>query len=70
METKIYAVRNTHTAEVRLVEAKTKQQALAHVAKSTFVAALADQKELVDAVRKGVKVEHYGDVDGEEEEVI
>lgn len=57
--TKIYAVTNGDK-KVRLVEAKTKQQALAHVAKNTLTVELASQATLVDAVRNGVQVEKAG----------
>ena len=44
---------------IRLVNATTKQQAIAHVANSTIRAHVATQTDLVELVGKGVSVEHY-----------
>lgn len=44
---------------IRLVNATTKQQAIAHVANSTIKAHVASQTDLVDLVSAGVVVEHY-----------
>lgn len=57
MSNRIYAVRARDTAEVRLVEAPTKQAALRHVSESLFEATVADQHTLIDAVAAGVEVE-------------
>lgn len=43
---------------IRLVNASTKQQAVAHVANSTIKANVASQTDLVELLGKGVKVEH------------
>ena len=44
---------------IRLVNATTKQQAIAHVANSTINAHVASQTDLVELLTKGVAVEHY-----------
>lgn len=44
---------------IRLVNAATKQQAIAHVANSTIHAHVASQTDLVELVSAGAKVEHY-----------
>ena len=43
----------------RLVKASLRQQALSHVANSTFNIAVATQDELVKAITAGTKVEQY-----------
>ena len=43
----------------RLVKAGLRQQALSHVANSTFVIRVASQDELVNALTAGTKVEQY-----------
>ena len=58
-ETNIYAVQGPDT--FRLVEAKTKQGALNHVAQKIFVVERASQKTLVAAMTDGVKVERAGE---------
>jgi hypothetical protein len=55
---RIYIV-GTPTGEIRLVRASVKQQALSHVANSTFTVYVATQDDLVRAVSKGVVVENY-----------
>jgi len=55
---RIYIV-GTPTGETRLVRASVKQQALSHVANSTFTVQVASQDDLVQAVTKGVQVENY-----------
>jgi len=55
---RIYIV-GTPTGETRLVRASIKQQALSHVANSTFTVQVASQDDLVQAVIKGVQVENY-----------
>lgn len=44
---------------IRLVNATTKQQAIAHVANSTINAHVASQTDLVELLTKGIPVEHY-----------
>ena len=44
---------------IRLVNATTKQQAIAHVANSTIKAHVASQTDLVELLTEGWKVEHY-----------
>jgi hypothetical protein len=44
---------------IRLVNATTKQQAIAHVANTTIKAHVASQTDLVELVSKGVTVEQY-----------
>ena len=44
---------------IRLVNAATKQQAIAHVANSTIHAHVASQTDLVELVSAGAKVEQY-----------
>jgi len=44
---------------IRLVNATTKQQAIAHVANSTINAHVASQTDLVELLTKGITVEHY-----------
>lgn len=55
---RIYIV-GTPAGEIRLVRASIKQQALSHVANSTFTVYVATQDDLVRAVSKGVVVENY-----------
>lgn len=44
---------------IRLVSAKNKQQAIAHVANTTIRAHVASQTDLVDLLTKGISVEYY-----------
>ena len=44
---------------IRLVNAGTKQQAIAHVANSTIKAHVASQTDLVELLTKGLTVEQY-----------
>lgn len=44
---------------IRLVNATTKQQAIAHVANSTIKAHVASQTDLVELLTKGILVEQY-----------
>ena len=44
---------------IRLVNATTKQQAIAHVANTTIKAHVASQQDLVELLTKGITVEHY-----------
>ena len=55
---RIYIV-GTPAGEIRLVRASIRQQALSHVANSTFTVYVATQDDLVRAVSKGVVVENY-----------
>lgn len=55
---RIYIV-GTPNGETRLVRASLRQQALSHVANSTFTVQVASQDDLVQAVSKGVTVENY-----------
>jgi hypothetical protein len=50
---------------IRLVNATTKQQAIAHVANSTIKAHVASQTDLVDLLTKGLTVEQYKPVNME-----
>jgi len=43
---------------IRLVNATTKQQAIAHVANTTIKAHVASQTDLVELLTKGLAVEH------------
>jgi hypothetical protein len=55
MATRIYVVGGP--TGIRLVDATTKQQAIAHVANSTINAHVASQKDLVELLAKGIAVE-------------
>lgn len=55
MATRIYVVGGP--SGIRLVDATTKQQAIAHVAHSTIHAHVASQKDLVELLAAGVAVE-------------
>jgi hypothetical protein len=55
MASRIYVVGSP--AGIRLVDATTKQQAVAHVANSTINAHVASQKDLVELLARGVTVE-------------
>jgi len=50
----------------RLVKASLRQQALSHVANSTFNINVASQDELVKAIVDGIKVEQYRDPEQQE----
>ena len=56
MSERIYAVYNGQTG--RLIRAKTRAQALSHVAQSTFNITVAGQEELVTLLGIGIKVEN------------
>lgn len=58
MSQRIYSV-TTPEGKIRLVRASVKQQALAHVAKSTFTVSVASQDELIKAITAGAKVEDF-----------
>lgn len=53
--TRIYFVQGRD--EFRLVEARSKRQAVDHVVGTTYAAAIADQKTLVLAIKDGVSIE-------------
>jgi hypothetical protein len=55
MASRIYVVGSP--AGIRLVDATTKQQAVAHVANSTINAHVASQKDLVELLSAGLTVE-------------
>jgi hypothetical protein len=59
---RIYIV-GTPNGNIRLVRASLRQQALSHVANSTFTVQVASQDDLVQAVTKGVQVENYKALD-------
>lgn len=59
---RIYLV-GTPDGTVRLVNAALRQQALSHVANSTFTVRVASQQDLVENVSKGVVVENYKNPD-------
>ena len=61
MNERIYAV--YHGTVGRLVRARTRAQALSHVAQSTFNIGVAGQEELVTLLGQGVKVESVRDAD-------
>jgi hypothetical protein len=55
---RIYIV-GTPNGDIRLVRASLRQQALSHVANSTFTVQVASQDDLVGAVTQGIQVENY-----------
>lgn len=57
-EERIYFV-GTSDNNIRLVRAVSRQQALSHVAHTSFVVRVASQNDLVSAIENGVKVENY-----------
>jgi len=59
---RIYLV-STPDGTSRLVSASLRQQALSHVANSMFSVRVASQKDLVEALTAGTKVENYKDTD-------
>lgn len=67
MSERIYAV--YHGSNARLVRAKTRAQALSHVAQSTFNVRVASQEELVTLLGQQVAVESVRDPDQEELEL-
>lgn len=58
MAERIYIVYGPQDS-VRLVKASLRQQALSHVANSTFVIRVATQDNLVDALMANTKIEQY-----------
>ena len=50
----------------RLVKASLRQQALSHVANSTFTVRVASQVDLVEALTSGYKIEKFRDPDQHE----
>lgn len=61
MAERIYTV--GHNGTIRLVKATTRQQALSHVANTTFQIRVASQDDLVKYLTAGTKVENYRDPD-------
>ena len=59
---RIYIV-GTPNGDIRLVRASLRQQALSHVANSTFTVQVASQDDLVGAVTQGIQVENYKNPD-------
>jgi len=57
MASRIYVVGGPQG--IRLVNATTRSQAIAHVANTTIKAHVASQEDLVDLLTKGLTVEHY-----------
>ena len=57
MSQRIYRVINTDTAAEHLVRASSQAQAIRHVVKETYRAAVAAQETLVDLLSAGVKVQ-------------
>ena len=60
MSLRIYRVINTETAAERLVRAQSQAQAIRHVVKETYRAAVAGQETIVELLTSGVKVEDAG----------
>lgn len=60
MNQRIYRVINTETAAEYLVRAQSQAQAIRHVVKETYRAAVAAQETLVDLLSAGVKVQDAG----------
>ena len=67
MKERIYAVHAGKTS--RLVRARSRAQALTHVAQSMFIITVADQEELVTLLGDGVKVENAKNPDQTEMEL-
>lgn len=63
MSSRIYIVNGG--TQPRLVRAGSRSQAISHVARATYTAAVATQDNIVDAVSQGIKVEDVGAEDGE-----
>ena len=57
MASRIYVVGGPQG--IRLVNATTRSQAIAHVANTTIKANVASQQDLVDLLTKGLSVEQY-----------
>jgi len=57
MAERIYIVKGPQGT--RLVKASLRQQALSHVANSTFTIHVASQDDLVDQITSGTKIEQY-----------
>jgi len=57
MASRIYVVGGPQG--IRLVNATTRSQAIAHVANTTIKAHVASQQDLVDLLTKGLSVEQY-----------
>jgi hypothetical protein len=65
--TRIYVVTGPQGPEMkqRLVDASTQSVAVRHASQRHFSAKVATQKELVELLAAGVKVEKAGEVDGQ-----
>ena len=73
MSLRIYRVINTETAAEHLVRAQSQAQAIRHVVKETYRAAVAGQETIVELLTSGVKVQDAGaelqlDIDDEPSE--
>jgi hypothetical protein len=64
MAERIYIVNSAQGT--RLVKANLRQQALSHVANSTFTVRVATQDDLVTQLTAGAKIEQYKAEDGEQ----
>lgn len=60
MSLRIYRVFNTETAAEHLVRASSQAQAIRHVVKETYRAAVAGQETIVELLTSGVKVQDAG----------
>lgn len=60
MALRIYRVINTETAAEHLVRAQSQAQAIRHVVKETYRAAVAGQETIVELLTSGVKVQDAG----------
>ena len=64
MAERIYIVNSNQGT--RLVKANLRQQALSHVANSTFTVRVATQDDLVEQITAGTPIEQYKAEDGEQ----
>jgi peptidoglycan hydrolase-like amidase len=60
MSQRIYRVINAETAAEHLVRASSQAQAIRHVVKETYRAAVAGQETIVELLTSGVKVQDAG----------
>lgn len=65
--TRIYAVEDSKSKTVALVEASTPAQARGHCARKQYAAKVATQTQLVELLGKGIKVEKANDDQGTDE---
>lgn len=63
MALRIYRVINTETAAEHLVRASNQAQAIRHVVKEAYRAAVAGQETIVELLTSGVKVQDAGEPD-------